>query len=169
MEENSSLDPVKNRPDSRRFIDTDRDKKKTRINLPENTVGLSPEQLTGLENQVKDSLSNGYLPCAIAFTIARDFSVPVVAVGQVADNIGHRITGCQIGCFKVEKTLRDNIQPGQVDDKIVAEVEALNSRDELTCSAVFELAKRFQVKPLAVADAANINHLKISNCQLGCF
>jgi|GEM_PF-379742 len=169
MKDNNTPDPSKQRPTIRPFNNTDRDKKKTRITLPENTVGLASEQLTGLENKVRDSLANGYLPCAIAFTIASDYGVPVVAVGKVADNIGHRITGCQIGCFKVEKTPRDNVQSEQFDDKIVAEVEALNSRDELTCNAVFELAKRFQVKPLAVADAANIKHLKIHNCQLGCF
>ena len=153
----------------RSFNDTDRDKKKTRITLPENTAGLSPGQITDLEGKVRESLTNGYLPCAIAFKIAGEHGVPVVAVGQVVDKIGHRITGCRIGCFKVEKTLRDNVQPEQVDEKVMAEVEALNSRGELTCGAVFELARQHQVKPLAVADAANLKHLKISNCQLGCF
>jgi hypothetical protein len=90
-------------------------------------------------------------------------------VGQVADNIGHRITGCQIGCFKVEKTPRDDVRSDQVDDNIIAEVETLDKRGELTCAAVFELAKRFRVKPLTVADVANFKHLKIHNCQLGCF
>ena len=154
---------------TRKFNDTDRDKKKTRITLPENTAGLSTEQLAGLESKVRDSLTNGYLPCVMAFTIAQDLGVPVVAVGQVADNIGHRITGCQIGCFKMEKTLRDNVQTEQVDDKVLAEVEALNKRGELTCAAVFELANRHHLKPLAVADAANFRHLKIHSCQLGCF
>ena len=90
-------------------------------------------------------------------------------MGQVADNIGHRIIVCQIGCFKVEKTPRNDVLPEHVDEKIVAEVEVLNDRGELTCAGVFELAERFHVKPLAVADAANLKHLKIHNCQLGCF
>ena len=154
---------------TRRFDDTDRDKKKNRITLPENTAGLSPEQRVSLESKVRESLTNGYLPCAVAFSIARDYGVPVVAVGQVADNIGHRITGCQIGCFKVERTPRDNVLPEQVDAKIIAEVEAFNDRDELTCAGVFELAEQLHVKPLAVADAANLKHLKVQNCQLGCF
>ena len=154
---------------TRKFNDTDRDKKKTRIDLPENTAGLSAEQLVGVERKVRDSLTNDYLPCAIAFNIARELSVPVVAVGQVADNIGHRITGCQIGCFKVEKTPRDDVRSDQIDDNILSEVEALDKSSGLTCAAVFELAERFKVKPLAVADAANFKHLKIHNCQLGCF
>jgi hypothetical protein len=154
---------------TRSFNDADRDNKKTRITLPENVAGLSPEQLAALETRVRDSLTKDYLPCAIAFKIAKDHGVPVVAVGQVVDSIGHRITGCQIGCFKVEKTPRDNVQPEQVDDEILGEVEALNDRGELTCAAVFELAGRLQVKPLAVADAANLKHLKIRDCQLGCF
>ena len=154
---------------TRDFNDTDRNKKMGRITLPENTAGLSTEQLTALEDKVRDSLTDGYLPCAIAFKIAKDYEVPKVAVGQMVDSIGHRITGCQIGCFKVEKTIRDNVRPEQVDEKIVGEIEALNERKELTCAAVFELANRCQLKPLTVADAANLKHLKISNCQLGCF
>ena len=154
---------------TRRFNDTDRDKKRERINLPENTAGLSSEQLANIERKVRESLIKGYLPCAVAFSIARDYDVPVVAVGQIADIIGHRIAGCQIGCFKVEKTPRDDIQPEQVDERIVAAVEALNDRGELTCAGVFELAERFHVKPLVVADAANLKRRKIRNCQLGCF
>jgi hypothetical protein len=151
------------------FNDTDRTKKKDRIILPENVAGLSTEQLKQLESKVRDSLVKGYLPCARAFKIAAESGVPVAAVGQAVDKIGHRITGCQLGCFKVEKTLRDNIQAEQVDKKIVEEVIALDSRGELTCAAIFELARRYHVKPLAVADAANLKHLKIHNCQLGCF
>jgi len=154
---------------TRNFNDTDRDKKKARITLPDNTAGLSTEQLAGVEGKVHDSLTNGYLPCVMAFTIAKDLGVPVVAVGQVADNIGHRITGCQIGCFKVEKTPRDDVRSEQVDEKIIDEVETLDKRGELTCAAVFELANRHHLKPLVVADAANLKHLKIHNCQLGCF
>jgi hypothetical protein len=154
---------------TRSFNDIDRDNKKTRITLPENIAGLSPSQLTALETRVRDSLTKDYLPCAIAFKIAGDTGVPVVAVGQVADKIGHRITGCQIGCFKVEKTIRDGVKSKDIDGKVLAEIEALDSRGELTCAAVFELAKRYRMKPLAIADAANLNNLKIRNCQLGCF
>jgi hypothetical protein len=153
----------------RSFNDTDRDKKKTRITLPENVAGLSTERLAALETRVRDSLTKDYLPCAIAFKIAEDMGVPVVAVGQVADKIGHRITGCQIGCFKVEKTVRDGVKPEDADDKLLAEIQALDSRGELTCAAVFELARRYRMKPLAVADTANLKNLKVRNCQLGCF
>jgi hypothetical protein len=154
---------------TRNFNEIDRDKKKTRITLPENAAGLSPEKMAVLENRVRDSLTKDYLPCAIAFKIAEDMGVPVVAVGQVADKIGHRITGCQIGCFKVEKTIRDNVKPEDIDEKVLAEVIALDGRGELTCAAVFDLAGRFRMKPLVVADAANLKQLKIRNCQLGCF
>ena len=154
---------------TRSFNDADRDKKKTRITLTENAAGLSPGQLDILESRVRDSLTNDYLPCAIAFKIAEDMRVPVVAVGQLADKIGHRITGCQLGCFKVDKTPRDDVRPEDIDEQVLTEVVALDSRGELTCAAVFDLAGRFGMKPLAIADAANLKHLKIRHCQLGCF
>ena len=154
---------------TRRFNEADHDKKKTRITLPGNAAGLSPGQLATLENRVRDSLTNDCLPCAIAFKIAEDMGVPVVAVGQLADKIGRRITGCQIGCFKVEKTPRDDVRPEDIDEGVLNEVVALDSRGELSCAAVFDLAARYGLKPLAVADAANLRHLKVRNCQLGCF
>jgi hypothetical protein len=39
----------------------------------------------------------------------------------------------------------------------------------LTCSTVFELARRLKKKPLKLSEAANVLGLKIRDCQLGCF
>ncbi len=153
----------------RSFGEADRKKKKTRIQLQENPGKLSNEVLSQLEDTVKASLEDGYLPCAVAFKIAKEAQVPKVAVGEMTDRLGIRVTNCQIGCFKVDKTIHDNSVHEDLDDGIVSKLNALKENNELTCANVFDLAQQLKTSPMAIADAANLRDLKIDNCQLGCF
>ena len=153
----------------RSFGEADRQKKKTRIQLQENPGKLSNEMLSQLEDTVKASLKDGYLPCAVAFKIAKEAQVPKVAVGEMTDRLGIRVTNCQIGCFKVDKTIHDNSAHEDLDDGIVSKLNALKENNELTCANVFDLAQQLKLTPMAIADAANLRDLKIHHCQLGCF
>lgn len=154
----------------RKFNEADRNKKSARIQIQENPGNLSIELVSRLENRVKSSLKDGYLPCGVAWKIAREADVPKIAVGEVADRLGIRITNCQIGCFKVEKTPYDeSVQKNKIDVEISARVEALRESNKLTCENVFTLAKEMQLPPMVIADIANLRNLKIQSCQLGCF
>ncbi len=153
----------------RNFNDDDTKKKQARIQTKEYPGGLSKEALSKLEKMVKSSLKDGYLPCAVALTIAQDADVPKVAVGMMTDRLGIRITNCQIGCFKVDKSVPANPDPKKIDGKIIPLLEALKANDELTCAKVFELARQVKLTPMAIADVANSHKLKIRLCQLGCF
>ena len=153
----------------RSFGEADRKKKKTGIQLQENHGKLSNEVLSQLEDTVKASLKDGYLPCAVAFKIAKEAQVPKVAVGEMTDRLGIRVTNCQIGCFKVDKTIHDNSAHEDLDDGIVSKLDVLKENNELTCANVFGLAQQLKSTPMAIADAANLRDLKIHNCQLGCF
>ena len=152
----------------RNFGEKDKNKKKNRIKLPENPGNLSPEELTGLQDKVQASLKGGYLPCARAFKIAEDIKVPKIAVGAMTDKLGVRISDCRTGCFKVDKILHEG-EEKKVDPQILAAVEELNNKNELTCAGVFALAEQFHVVPMKVSDAANLKGWKIHQCQLGCF
>ena len=154
----------------RKFNQADREKKSTRIQIPENPGKLSGELVSRLENTVKSSLKDGYLPCGIAWEIAREADVPKITVGEVADRLGIRVTDCQLGCFKVEKTPYDESnQKSNIDAEIAVRVEALRENNQLTCENVFTLAKEMQLPPMVIADAANQREWKIQRCQLGCF
>lgn len=52
-----------------------------------------------LENEIRDSLVDGRLPCAVAFKIARELKVPPKQVGDAANRLNIKITSCQLGCF----------------------------------------------------------------------
>ncbi len=156
----------------RSFGEPDRKKKRARIQLPENPGNLSSEVLSQLEDTVKASLKDGYLPCPVAWEIAKEANIPKVAAGGITDRMGIRITDCQIGCFKVAKTPYDSSVPTvhtNIDGEIITLLETLKETNQLTCAKVFDLAQQFKLKPMVIAHEANVRDLKINGCQLGCF
>jgi hypothetical protein len=153
----------------REFNEADRNKKKTRIQLKENTGNLSGEALSKLEEAVKASLKEGYLPCPVAWKLAKDAGVPKIAVGEITDRLGIRVTDCQLGCFKLDKTVQEYPPDTDVDSEVVSRLETLKENNKLTCAGVFDLARQLKLKPMAIADMMNIRKLKIHDCQLGCF
>lgn len=153
----------------RDFNEADKKKKQKRIQSEENPGNLSPEQLSELEKQVRASLKNGYLPCPTAWRIAKEANVPRIAVGNITDRLGIRVTDCQVRCFKVDKTLHEDLHPKKIDDLLMAALETLEKNRELTCARVNELSVKNKLAPMDIADVANSRHWKIRQCQLGCF
>jgi len=153
----------------RNFNEADRKKKNKRIRIQENPGNLSKEVLSELEDTVKVSLQDGYLPCPVAWKIAKETNVPKVVIGEITDRLGIRITNCQIGCFKIEKTPYDNSVPENIDGEIITMLETLKENNQLTCAKVFALARQFKLKPMVIVNEANVRGLKIHGCQLGCF
>jgi len=153
----------------RDFNETDKKKKTTRIRVKENPANLSREQLSELEDKVKQSLKEGYLSCPVAWKIAADAGVSKIAVGEIADRLGIRVTNCQLGCFKVDKTMYDNPEHKHIEGDVIAALEKLIENNQLTCSRVFELARQYKLKPLDIANEVSARGLKFLECQLGCF
>jgi hypothetical protein len=153
----------------RDFNEADKKRKTSRIRVQENPANLSKERLSSLEHTVKESLKDGYLACPVAWKIAKDAGVPKIAVGEIADRLGIRVTDCQLGCFRVEKTLYDNPDHIHIASEIIDELEKLIANNELTCPNVFELARKYKVKPLDIAHEVSARGLKFLDCQLGCF
>lgn len=145
------------------FDDADRAKKKARVSA--RSAAEAPQEVTAA---IKASLADGYLPCGSAFEIAQNLKVPLVAVGNVADDLGIRVTSCQLGCFQVKKSVHD-LDTKTVSPGVIRAVEEEIAKSPLTCAGVFGMAKRLGVPPVEVADAANVAHIKIHSCQLGCF
>ncbi|RPI49959.1 MAG: hypothetical protein EHM49_09170, partial [Deltaproteobacteria bacterium] len=78
----------------RDFGETDKKKKQASIHAKENPGDLSKESLLELERAVKASLKDGYLSCPTAWRIAKESIVPKIAVGNITDKLGIRITNC---------------------------------------------------------------------------
>ena len=153
----------------RDFNEGDRKKKGARIQIQKNSDNLSEELLSELESIVKASLKGGYLTCPVAWGIARKSNVPKIIVGEITDRLGIRITNCQLGCFKVEKTPYEKSTHTNIDGEVITMLETLKENDQLTCARVFDLARQFKLKPVVIANEMSARDLKIRGCQLGCF
>ena len=153
----------------RDFGKADKKKKQSRIQIPENPEALPQEVLSQLRDTIQASLRDGGLQCATAFKIARQAKVPNIAIGEMTDRLGIRITNCRIGCFKVDKIVWDKIDQKKIADEIIPMLESLRKNNDLTCAKVFELALQLKLTPMAIADVANFRNMKIHRCQLGCF
>ena len=56
-----------------------------------------------------------------------------------------------------------------MDKAIKEEIRAVLVNGKLPCANAFGIAKKLNVKPKQVGDAANELDIKIASCQLGCF
>ena len=54
---------------------------------------------TSIEDEIKASLVDGRLPCAVAFGIAKKLKVSPRQVGDAANELQIKIATCQLGCF----------------------------------------------------------------------
>jgi len=153
----------------RDFNQADKKKKRARIEIPENPANLSTEELISLEDKVKASLKDGYLACPVAWAIAKNANVPKIAVGSITDKLGIRVTECQLGCFKVDKTVYSDPANETIDQEVVNTLKSLDSENSLTCEKAFEIAVKFKQKPMVIGNEASARNLKIRKCQLGCF
>jgi len=52
-----------------------------------------------LEEELKASLVDGRLPCAVAFGISRKLKASPGKVGDMANKLNVKISSCQLGCF----------------------------------------------------------------------
>lgn len=153
----------------REFNETSKEKKSKRIQIPDNPDKLSEKQISYLETMVKALLKDGYLSCPVAWEIADQVDVSKIAIGEIADKLGVRITDCQIGFFKKDKTAYRNPEHKSMDDGIITMLKTLNETNQLNCAMLFEAAREFNLNPIAISNEASAQRLKILGCQLGCF
>jgi hypothetical protein len=120
-------------------------------------------------NAVKDRGRDGELPCAVAFTIAKDHNVPPAEVGAAADLTQTQINKCQLGLFgyKPEKTIAKPAEsvPSPLEEAIRKAL--VNGR--LPCESAWKIAEKLDVTKIGVCSACEALKIKISNCQLGTF
>jgi hypothetical protein len=60
---------------------------------------LSAEKERMLEEDLRASLIDERLHCAVAFKVAKKHGVAPRTVGDMANKLGLKISACQLGCF----------------------------------------------------------------------
>lgn len=112
---------------------------------------------------------NGRIPCKRALASARELAVDPLVVGRCADNMGLKLTACQLGLFgyRPEKKI---VRPAETIDPVLAgQIEKQLSGGRLPCIAAFEIAESMGLARMDVSSACEAMKISIKPCQLGAF
>ncbi len=123
----------------------------------------------GLAVELKASLVDGKLPCAVAFKVARDLNITPGTVGDKANELKVRIINCQLGFFAVEKATHSDLDDMPIATEVQEKIQTSLINSKLPCNVAFQIAGELKVGRKQVGDTATKLNIKIANCQLGCF
>lgn len=123
-----------------------------------------------IADQIKDSLTEGKLPCASAFKVARRLEINPRQVREVADELGVKISRCQLGLFGYGHDRGKSLDPVQeVGEKVEASIRSRLVEGGLPCATAWDIASELTMKRIEVSRAAEVMGVRITHCQLGCF
>ena len=126
-----------------------------------------------LEELIRSRLEDGKLPCEKAFEIARNLKVRPLRVGRKADEMGIKISRCQLGLFGYGPKSAGKhriVQPAsEIPVSLKSELEHSATEGKISCAQAWAIAKRLGIPKLEVANAAEGMGIRIVQCQLGCF
>ncbi|MGB9880582.1 MAG: hypothetical protein ACPLRM_07450, partial [Anaerolineae bacterium] len=93
-------------------------------------------------------LVDGELPCAAAFVVAQRLGVDPLEVGKTADELGVRLSKCQLGLFgygpKAEGKHRRVEPMKEIPAELAAAIRAaLGADGKLSCTAAWQIAEEF--------------------------
>lgn len=130
--------------------------------------------MESIAEAVRNALVEGELPCASAFRIAQRLGVDPLEVGQAADELGVRLSKCQLGLFgygpKAEGKHRRVEAMKEIPSELAAAIQAALSADgKLSCLAAWQIAEQLGVPRQQVSNAAEGLGVRIGHCQLGAF
>jgi len=125
--------------------------------------------------QLRSSLdSDGQIHCAAAHRIAEEFAVEPLSVGKQADEIGIRISRCQLGLFgyapkKGTPGYRVVKQLDNPPDAACGAARKAAEHGRIPCLTLWRLAAQYGLTKRDIGNIAETLELKIIHCQLGCF
>lgn len=118
---------------------------------------------------IRRRLQSGKLPCARAFEIARELSVPLLKIGYTADLLHIRIVQCQMGLFGYEPEKRIVQAASVVEQPLEKAIRERLINGRLPCAAAFAISRELRIPKMDVSAACETQKIKVSSCQLGAF
>jgi hypothetical protein len=113
------------------------------------------------------------LPCAVAHYIAAELGVPPLEVGKTADEIGKRVSMCQMGLFgyarKGRPAYRIRTPMENVPQDLADAIREASIEGRVSCAALWRIAKEFDLSRLEIGNAVEGLGIKVKPCQLGFF
>ena len=122
-----------------------------------------------IEAALKQSASNGEIPCAVAFKIAADLDIEPGDVGITSDLLEMRLIKCQLGLFGYQPK-RCIVEPAQDISKGLEEsIKKGLENGKLPCVTAWKIAKDLGIRKMEVSSACEALKIKIDSCQIGAF
>ena len=119
--------------------------------------------------KVREKMSENILSCGAAHVIASELDVAPSEVGVTLDLLEIRIGKCQLGLFGYGEKKRIVKPADKVKSELQKEIENSLVEGRLPCKAAWDIAEKFRMKRLALANACEKLNLKINSCQIGSF
>jgi hypothetical protein len=121
---------------------------------------------------ILEKSAGGALLCAMGENISKELKVDIAEVGMTADLLEMKIKECQLGLFgwgNKPKHGKDIQATDSVSVEIKSALEKTAVNGMVTCSALWMIAEKLNVKRKTVSAACDTLRLKIRVCQLGAF
>jgi len=122
-----------------------------------------------IAEKVREKMSDGSLSCGSAHTIAAALKVKPSEVGMTLDLLEVRIGKCQLGLFGYGEKKRIVKAAETVAPELQKEIEKRLVEGRLPCKSAWDVAEKFKMKKLDLANACEKLSLKINSCQIGSF
>ena len=119
--------------------------------------------------KVREKISDNSLSCGAAHAIAEELKVKPSEVGVTLDLLEVRIGKCQLGLFGYGEKKRIVRPIDKVDPKLKREIETKLIEGRLPCKVAWEIAEKFKMKKLDLANSCEKLKIKVSSCQIGSF
>jgi hypothetical protein len=118
---------------------------------------------------LKQWVSEGEIPCAVAFKVASELDVGPALVGKTADLLELRLRKCQMGLFGYEPDKRI-VKPAEtVSEELENYIRNGLTDNRLSCEKAWEIAENLGLGKMVVSSACEHLGIKINACQLGAF
>lgn len=104
---------------------------------------------------------NGKINCLDAFKLARELNIEPIEIAKLTKEYSIKIDNCELGVFGSNDF-------GEVREDIYDKLSLrTNEKNEVECSAAWEVAKEFSLKK--VGATTKKSDLEVTYCKLGCF
>ena len=120
-------------------------------------------------SEVREKMSDNSLSCGAAHVIAEELGVAASEVGITLDLLEIRIGKCQLGLFGYGEKKRIVKPADKVEPELQKEIENSLVKERLPCKAAWDIAEKFKMKRLDLANACEKIRIKINSCQIGSF
>jgi hypothetical protein len=127
------------------------------------------ENISLLDKEILNSVTDNKLSCSAAFEIAGRLNIEAKDIGEAADRLKIRLTGCQLGLFGHEPDKKTVKPLATVAPELKAAINKSLEDGKLTCIKAWEIDSQLRVRKFSVSCACEALKIKIRECQLGAF